>query len=76
MTYFTVGPKETRAWTITHGTKAPQAAGVIHTDFERGFIRSETIGYDDFIAAAAKPARERPARCGWKARTTWSPTAT
>ncbi len=49
VTYFTVGPKETRAWTITQGTKAPQAAGVIHTDFERGFIRSETIGYDDFI---------------------------
>jgi GTP-binding protein YchF len=50
VTYFTVGPKETRAWTITKGTKAPQAAGVIHSDFERGFIRSETIGYDDFIA--------------------------
>ena len=50
VTYFTVGPKETRAWTITKGTKAPQAAGVIHTDFEHGFIRAETIGYDDFIA--------------------------
>ena len=50
VTYFTVGPKEARAWTITQGTKAPQAAGVIHSDFERGFIRSETIGYDDFIA--------------------------
>ena len=50
VTYFTVGPKETRAWTITQGTKAPQAAGVIHTDFEKGFIRAETIGYDDFIA--------------------------
>ena len=50
VTYFTVGPKETRAWTITQGTKAPQAAGVIHTDFEHGFIRAETIGYDDFIA--------------------------
>jgi ribosome-binding ATPase len=50
VTYFTVGPKEARAWTITKGTKAPQAAGVIHSDFERGFIRSETIGYDDFIA--------------------------
>ena len=50
VTFFTVGPKETRAWTITRGTKAPQAAGVIHSDFERGFIRSETIGYDDFIA--------------------------
>jgi GTP-binding protein YchF len=49
VTYFTVGPKEARAWTITQGTKAPQAAGVIHSDFERGFIRSETIGYNDFI---------------------------
>ncbi|WP_323779707.1 redox-regulated ATPase YchF [Thalassovita sp.] len=49
-TYFTVGPKEARAWTIKHGTLAPQAAGVIHGDFEKGFIRSETIAYDDFIA--------------------------
>ena len=49
-TYFTVGPKEARAWTIPKGTLAPQAAGVIHGDFERGFIRSETIAYDDYIA--------------------------
>ncbi|MFZ5751671.1 MAG: redox-regulated ATPase YchF [Pseudomonadota bacterium] len=49
-TYFTVGPKEARAWTITRGTLAPQAAGVIHGDFERGFIRAETIAYDDYIA--------------------------
>jgi GTP-binding protein YchF len=49
-TYFTVGPKEARAWTITQGTTAPAAAGVIHGDFERGFIRAETIAYDDFIA--------------------------
>jgi len=48
-TYFTVGPKEARAWTIHEGTKAPQAAGVIHGDFERGFIRAETIAYTDFI---------------------------
>ena len=48
-TYFTVGPKEARAWTITRGTLAPQAAGVIHGDFERGFIRSETIAYDDYV---------------------------
>ena len=46
-TYFTAGPKEVRAWTIDNGTKAPQAAGVIHTDFERGFIRAEVFGYDD-----------------------------
>jgi GTP-binding protein YchF len=50
VTYFTAGPKETRAWTITNGTKAPQAAGVIHTDFEKGFIRAETISYGDYIA--------------------------
>ncbi len=50
ITYFTVGPKECRAWTIVRGTKAPQAAGVIHTDFERGFIRANTIAYEDFIA--------------------------
>jgi hypothetical protein len=49
VTYFTAGPKEARAWTITEGTKAPQAAGVIHTDFEHGFIRAETIGYDDYV---------------------------
>ena len=49
-TYFTVGPKEARAWTIGSGFLAPQAAGVIHGDFERGFIRAETIAYDDYIA--------------------------
>ena len=50
VTYFTVGPKEARAWTITQGTRAPQAAGVIHTDFERGFIKAETASYADFVA--------------------------
>ncbi|MBR0645174.1 redox-regulated ATPase YchF [Plastoroseomonas hellenica] len=50
ITYFTCGPKEARAWTITKGMKAPQAAGVIHGDFERGFIAAETIAYDDYIA--------------------------
>ena len=49
ITYFTCGPKEARAWTITGGTKAPQAAGVIHGDFERGFIAVETIAYDDYV---------------------------
>ncbi|TNE39576.1 MAG: redox-regulated ATPase YchF [Alphaproteobacteria bacterium] len=49
ITYFTVGPKECRAWTITRGTKAPQAAGVIHTDFEKGFIRAETIAYGAYV---------------------------
>ncbi len=59
-TYFTVGPKEARAWTIPVGATAPQAAGVIHTDFEKGFIRAETIAFDDYIAlkgeAGAKEA--------------------
>ena len=59
-TYFTVGPKEARAWTIHVGDTAPQAAGVIHTDFEKGFIRAETIAYDDYVAlkgeAGAKEA--------------------
>ncbi|MFL2778588.1 MAG: redox-regulated ATPase YchF [Paracoccus marcusii] len=58
-TYFTVGPKEARAWTITKGTLAPQAAGVIHGDFEKGFIRSETIAYDDYVAGKGEAgARE------------------
>jgi ribosome-binding ATPase len=50
VTYFTAGPKEARAWTITQGTRAPQAAGVIHTDFEKGFIRAETIAYPDYVS--------------------------
>jgi GTP-binding protein YchF len=50
VTFFTVGPKEARAWTVSQGAKAPQAAGVIHTDFEKGFIRAETISYADFVA--------------------------
>ena len=49
LTFFTVGPKEARAWTAHRGATAPQAAGVIHTDFERGFICGEVIGYDDFV---------------------------
>ena len=54
VTFFTVGPKEARAWTVRKGSKAPQAAGVIHTDFEKGFIRAETIGYDDFVASGGE----------------------
>jgi len=58
-TYFTVGPKEARAWTIRTGTLAPQAAGVIHGDFEKGFIRAETIAYDDFVSLGGEaPAKE------------------
>jgi ribosome-binding ATPase len=59
ITYFTAGPKETRAWTVEKGTRAPQAAGVIHTDFEKGFIRAETIAYDDYVALGGEAgARE------------------
>jgi hypothetical protein len=54
VTFFTVGPKETRAWTVPDGTKAPQAAGVIHSDFEKGFIRAETISYADFVAGGGE----------------------
>ncbi|GGB04945.1 ribosome-binding ATPase YchF [Brucella endophytica] len=56
ITYFTAGPKETRAWTIKRGTKAPQAAGVIHTDFERGFIRAQTIAYNDYVTLGGEVA--------------------
>jgi ribosome-binding ATPase YchF (GTP1/OBG family) len=53
-TYLTTGEKETRAWTITEGMKAPQAAGVIHTDFERGFIAAEVVHYDDLVALGSQ----------------------
>ena len=56
ITFFTSGPKESRAWTITKGTKAPQAAGVIHSDFEKGFIRAQTIAYQDFIDLGGESA--------------------
>jgi len=56
LTFFTVGPKETHAWTVVKGAKAPQAAGAIHSDFEKGFIRAETIAYDDFVAAGSEAA--------------------
>ncbi|MDG5765884.1 redox-regulated ATPase YchF [Balneolales bacterium ANBcel1] len=56
ITFFTAGPKEVRAWTITRGTKAPQAAGVIHSDFEKGFIRAETISFDDYSACKSEAA--------------------
>ncbi|MEE9387971.1 MAG: redox-regulated ATPase YchF [Paracoccaceae bacterium] len=63
-TFFTVGPKEARAWTIAAGTLAPAAAGVIHGDFERGFIRAETIAYDDFVSLGG----ENPAKDAGKMR--------
>jgi GTP-binding protein YchF len=62
LTYFTVGPKETRAWTIVRGTKAPQAAAVIHKDFERGFIACETIGYDDYVAGKGEAGAKEAGR--------------
>ena len=55
-TYFTAGPKEVRAWTFVKGSKAPQCAGIIHSDFERGFIRAETISYDDFVKYGGEQA--------------------
>ncbi|MDA1009252.1 MAG: DUF933 domain-containing protein, partial [Bacteroidetes bacterium] len=55
-TYFTAGEKEVRAWTITKGTRAPQAAAVIHTDFEKGFIRAEVMAYNDFISLGSEQA--------------------
>jgi ribosome-binding ATPase len=62
VTFFTVGPKEARAWTITRGTKAPQAAGTIHGDFERGFIACETIAYDDFVACKGEAGAKETGR--------------
>ena len=56
LTFFTAGPKEARAWTIPAGSKAPQAAGAIHSDFERGFIRAETIAYDDYVGLGGEAA--------------------
>lgn len=59
-TYFTCGPMETRAWTFKEGTKAPQAAGIIHTDFERGFIKAETLSYKDLVESGTPQlAKER-----------------
>ena len=61
-TYFTAGVKEVRAWTVHAGATAPQAAGVIHTDFEKGFIRAETIAYADFVAAGSEAAVKEAGR--------------
>ncbi len=61
-TFFTSGPQETRAWTIISGTKAPQAAGVIHTDFERGFIRAETVAYNDLVKTGSMTAAKEKGR--------------
>src|SRR3546814_14686384 len=85
ITYFTVGPKEARAWTVADGTLAPQAAGVIHGDFERGFIRAETIPYDAFVACSGEQGAKDAGRmrrseerrvgkgCVSTCRSRWSP---
>ena len=62
VTFFTAGPKEARAWTVEKGAKAPEAAGVIHSDFERGFIRAETIAYEDFIACNGEAGAKEKGR--------------
>ena len=59
VTFFTVGPKEARAWTVRREARAPEAAGVIHTDFEKGFIRAETIAYDDYVTPERRGGRAR-----------------
>src|SRR5262249_1477711 len=64
-TFLTAGPKEARAWTIKAGATAPQAAGVIHSDFQRGFIKAEVVSYDDLVTAGSLPA----APAAGKART-------
>ena len=67
-TYFTAGVKEVRAWTINIGDTAPQAAGVIHTDFEKGFIRAEVIAYDDYVKYGQKPKSKKPGNFALKAK--------
>jgi ribosome-binding ATPase len=62
VTFFTAGPKEARAWTVTRGTRAPQAAGTIHSDFEHGFIRAETISYDDYVACGGENGAKEAGR--------------
>ena len=62
LTFFTVGPKEARAWTVRQGATAPEAAGVIHTDFERGFICAEVIAYDDFVRLGGEQAAKEQGR--------------
>ena len=75
-TYFTAGEKEVRAWTIHAGDTAPNAAGVIHSDFERGFIKAETVAYGDLIQCGSVAAARERASTGWRARNTWWKTAT
>ena len=74
-TFLTAGPKETRAWEIKAGATAPEAAGVIHTDFQRGFIKAEVVSFDDLIAAGSLPAARARARPASRARITSCATA-
>ncbi|VVM26280.1 GTP-binding and nucleic acid-binding protein YchF [uncultured Gammaproteobacteria bacterium] len=67
-TYFTAGVQEVRAWTINVGDSAPQAAGKIHGDFEKGFIRAETVAFDDFIECRGEKAQRKQENCAQKAR--------
>ncbi len=63
-TYFTAGADEVRAWTFMRGTKAPQAAGIIHTDFEKGFIRAEVIKYEDYVSLGSEAAVKEAGKMG------------
>ena len=74
-TFFTAGSDEVRAWTFMKGSKAPQCAGVIHTDFEKGFIRAEVIKYDDYVTLGSEALSAKPERWLSRERTTWSRTA-
>ncbi len=69
ISFLTAGPKEVRAWTIERGTKAPGAAGKIHTDFERGFIRAEIVAFDDLAREGSMTAARKRAWCAARART-------
>ena len=75
ISFFTAGEDECRAWTVPAGSKAPQAAGAIHTDLEHHFIRAETIRWDNLLEAGSEAAARSKARCGLKARSTWCRTA-
>ena len=76
ITFYTAGPKESRAWTVHKGARAPEAAGEIHTDFERGFIRAETIAYDDYVSCGGEAGARDAGKLAPKARTMSSRTAT
>ena len=71
ISYLTAGEPEVRAWTITEGTKAPQAAGKIHSDFERGFIRAEVVSYDDLIACGSHTAAKEKGLIRLEEKTMW-----